>query len=91
VRAAVKQARRKRLKVAMVRLIAAWPFPKGFIQKLDKKKRVFLVAEINAGQIKVEVERYIKKGTVRGLNLMGGRIHTPAEVLEAIESLVTRH
>ena len=91
VRAAVKQARRKKVKVAMVRLIAAWPFPVDFIRKLDTKKRVFLVAEINAGQMKIEVERYIKKGTVQGLNLMGGRIHTPDEILEAIESLGTGH
>jgi 2-oxoglutarate ferredoxin oxidoreductase subunit alpha len=90
VRAAVKQARRKKMKVAMVRLIAAWPFPKDFIRGLDRKKRIFLVAEINAGQIRVEVERYIKQGEVQGLNLMGGRIHTPAEVFEAIEER-TRH
>jgi len=84
VRAAVKLARKKKLKVAMIRLIAAWPFPKDLIQKLDTKKRVFMVAEINAGQVKVEVERYVKKGKVQGLNLMGGRIHTPEEILEAI-------
>lgn len=87
VKAAVKQARKKKFKVAMVRLIAAWPFPKDFLRKLDAKKRVYLVAEINAGQIRIEVERYIKKGTVRGLNLMGGRIHTPGEILDAIKRI----
>ena len=91
VRAAVKQARKKKVKVAMVRLIAAWPFPVDLVRKLDTKKRTFLVAEINAGQMRIEVERYVKKGTVQGLNLMGGRIHTPEEVLEAVESLVTSH
>jgi 2-oxoglutarate ferredoxin oxidoreductase subunit alpha len=89
VRAGVKLARKKKLKVAMIRLIVAWPFPKDLIQKLDTKKRVFVVAEINAGQVKIEVERYIKKGAVQGLNLMGGRIHTPEEILETIESLVS--
>ena len=86
VKPAVRQARRKRFKVAMVRLITAWPFPKAYLKKLDSNKRSFLVAEVNAGQIKVEVERYVKKGKVEGLNLMGGRIHTPGEVLEAIET-----
>jgi 2-oxoglutarate ferredoxin oxidoreductase subunit alpha len=85
VKAAVKQARGKRLKVAMVRLVTAWPFPKGLLQKLDDKKRIYMVAEINAGQIRMEVERCVKKGIVQGLNLMGGRIHTPGEVLEAIQ------
>jgi len=85
VKAAIKQARRRKLKVAMVRLITAWPFPKDLLKKLDTKGKVFLVAEVNAGQIRVEVERYIKKGIVKGLNLMGGRIHTPKEILEAIK------
>jgi 2-oxoglutarate ferredoxin oxidoreductase subunit alpha len=85
VKAAVKKARRKRLKVAMVRLITAWPFPKGLFRKLDKKERIFMVAEINAGQMRIEVERCVKKGTIKGLNLMGGRIHTPSEVLVAME------
>ncbi|MBW2174743.1 MAG: 2-oxoacid:acceptor oxidoreductase subunit alpha [Deltaproteobacteria bacterium] len=83
------QARKKKVKVAMVRLIAAWPFPVDLVRKLDTKKRTFLVAEINAGQMKIEVERCVKKGTVQGLNLMGGRIHTPGEVIEAVESLVS--
>ena len=84
VKAAIKLARKKKQKVAMIRLIAAWPFPKDLIHKLDAKERVFVVAEINAGQMRVEVERYVKEGEVRGLNLMGGRIHTPEEILEAI-------
>ncbi|NVM20877.1 MAG: 2-oxoacid:acceptor oxidoreductase subunit alpha [Desulfobacterales bacterium] len=91
VKAAIKQARKKKFNVAMLRLITAWPFPKDFFRKLDTKKRVYLVAEVNAGQMRIEVERYIKKGTVRRLNLMGGRIHTPAEILYALKSLVTSH
>lgn len=86
VKPAVRQARRKRLKVAMVRLITVWPFPKVYLKALDSENRSFLVAEVNAGQVKVEVERYLKKSPVEGLNLMGGRIHTPGEVLEAIEA-----
>jgi len=87
VKAAVKQARRRNLNVAMIRLITAWPFPKDFLQELDTIDRVFVVAEINAGQMRVEVERYIKQGTVQGLNLMGGRIHTPGEILDAIKTI----
>ncbi len=90
VKAAVRQARRRRFNVAIIRLITAWPFPKDFFRKLDAKKRRFLVAEINAGQIRVEVERYIKKGRVCGLNRMGGRIHTPAEIMDAIKELAPR-
>ena len=91
VKAALKQISGKKMKVAMLRLITAWPTPKDLICKLDKKDRTFLVAEINDGQMKIEFERYIKKGDVEGLNLMGGRIHTPGEILEAVESLITSH
>lgn len=90
VKAAIKSAVKKKINVAMVRLITAWPFPKDLFQKLDRKKRVFVVAEINAGQMRVEVERYVKKGNVVGLNLMGGRIHTPAEVLGAVGKYIRR-
>jgi 2-oxoglutarate ferredoxin oxidoreductase subunit alpha len=89
VKAAIKLARKKKIKVAMVRLITAWPFAKDLFQSLDRENRVFMVAEINAGQMRVEVERYVKKGSVQGLNLMGGRIHSPAEVLEAIENVIS--
>jgi 2-oxoglutarate ferredoxin oxidoreductase subunit alpha len=88
VKAAIKLAQKKKIKAAMVRLITAWPFPKDLFQDLDRKSRTFIVAEINAGQIRVEVERYVKQGGVQGLNLMGGRIHSPAEVMEAIENVV---
>jgi len=88
VKAAIKLAVKKKMNVAMVRLITAWPFPKDLFQKLDRKKRVFIVAEINAGQMRLEVERYVKKASVSGLNLMGGRIHTPKEVLEGIEKYI---
>ena len=90
VKAAIKLAAKKKMNVAMVRLITAWPFPKDFFQKLDQKNRVFVVAEINAGQMRLEVERYIKRGNVEGLNLMGGRIHTPAEVLGAVGNYIRR-
>lgn len=75
-------------KVGMLRLITAWPFPKRLIQELDDPKRTFLVAEINAGQMRAELERYVRKGTVKGLHLMGGRIHTPGEILEQVDQIL---
>jgi 2-oxoglutarate ferredoxin oxidoreductase subunit alpha len=85
VRAAIKKAWVEGMKVAMIRLITVWPFPKDLLKELDREGRTFMVAEINAGQIRTEVERYVKKGEVIGLHLMGGRIHSPDEVLQAIE------
>ena len=78
-------------KVAMLRLITAWPFPKQLIRELDSRGRTFLVAEINAGQMRAELERYVKKGHVQGLHLMGGRIHTPGEVLDGVDQIVGHH
>lgn len=86
VKAAMKNLNGSR-KVAMLRLITAWPFPKQLIQELDRPDRTFLVAEINAGQVRAELERYVKKGNVQGLHLMGGRIHTPGEIIERVDRI----
>jgi 2-oxoglutarate ferredoxin oxidoreductase subunit alpha len=88
VKAALKSLGEDQKDVAMLRLITAWPFPKDLIQGLDRPGRTFLVAEVNAGQVRAEVERYVKKGEVQGLHLMGGRIHTPGEVLDRVHQIV---
>ncbi|MBW2108921.1 MAG: 2-oxoacid:acceptor oxidoreductase subunit alpha, partial [Deltaproteobacteria bacterium] len=42
VRAAVKLARKRKIRVAMIRLITAWPFARTLFEKMDKKGRVLI-------------------------------------------------
>lgn len=86
VRAAVREARRAGMKVGMLRLRTIWPFPEFLFKELAGRVKAFVVAEINYGQIALEVERAVQgKAKVVGCFRMGGRPPYPDEVLDAIK------
>lgn len=84
-RQAVENLRARGKKVGMLRLITVWPFPSRLIRTLAKRVRTFIVPEINYGQMAYEVERTAggKAETVL-MGLMGGSIHTPEEIEDAV-------
>ena len=84
-RYAVQQARDEGIKVGLLRLITVWPFAEDRIRKLAPKVRAFVVPEINYGQIVREVERCAAgKARTRLVPHMGGGVHLPETILEAI-------
>ena len=85
-RAAVDDARAKGLKVGRLRLLTVWPFPERLIGELAEKVKAFVVPEINYGQLVLEVERCAAgRATTILLPHMGGDVHDPAVILQAIE------
>ena len=85
-RLAVEMAREKKIKVGLLRLIVAWPFPEKRIEALAERGTHFVVAENNLGQMFFEVERCAGKG----VNTMlcphcGGEVHSPEEIVQQIE------
>ncbi|MGC8959647.1 MAG: 2-oxoacid:acceptor oxidoreductase subunit alpha [Chloroflexia bacterium] len=82
----VRQARERGLKVGMVKLVTVWPFPEKRLRILAERARAFVVPELNAGQIALEVER-CAAGRARVLPVlhMGGEVIHPDRILEAIE------
>ncbi len=78
-------ARRKGVKVGVIRLIVVWPFPERHIRELAPKIKAFVVPEINYGQIVLEVER-CAAGQTRAVLVphMGGTVHNPADIADAI-------
>jgi len=88
-RIAVKQARAEGIRVGMLRLITVWPFPEDRIRDIAGQVRVFVVPEINYGQISLEVERCAcgKAKTVL-VPHMGGGVHTPETIFKAIKQVV---
>ncbi|NCO41297.1 MAG: 2-oxoglutarate synthase subunit alpha [Armatimonadetes bacterium CG_4_10_14_3_um_filter_66_18] len=79
-------ARAKGLKVGMLRLIVAWPFPEDAVRELSKRIQGFVVPEINYGQMSREVERCSRSDClVELIPRAGGEIHTPEEILAGIE------
>ncbi|MFH1722050.1 MAG: 2-oxoacid:acceptor oxidoreductase subunit alpha [Candidatus Altiarchaeota archaeon] len=85
---AIHMARKKGIKAGMIRLCTIWPFPEQEIRKLAEIVEVFIVPEINNGQIVHEVERCAAgNAKVRLISKLGGDIHTPQEILKVIEEV----
>jgi len=78
-------ARREGIRVGYLRLITVWPFPEERFRQLAGKVGAIVMPEINAGQVVREVERCVA-GQTRVISVphLGGGIHKPEVVLEAI-------
>ncbi len=87
-RMAVQQARQQGIRAGMLQLITVWPFAEERVRTLAAQVKAFIVPEINYGQIVFEVERCAggKTKTVL-LPHMGGSVHKPETILEAIKEL----
>lgn len=84
VKAAVKRARERGLRVGYLRLISLWPFP----DELFNKQTTYLSVELNYdGQLVREVQRATSRGSK--VHFLGkcGELPTIEELLEAFQSL----
>jgi 2-oxoglutarate ferredoxin oxidoreductase subunit alpha len=82
---AVRIAKEKGIKAGLLRLKTIWPFPEEKIAEISKKVEKFVVAEINQGQVRREVERARVNGVpVKGVHKLGGDLITPDEIMEGI-------
>ncbi len=86
---AVQIARSEGIKVGLIRPITLWPFPKTAFANLRRTAKVFLDVEMNAGQMKEDLERVMgPDATIHHLGQGGGRIIYPDEVLEEIKKIM---
>jgi len=86
VRQAVLFARANGLKVGLLRLITAWPFPERIVREVSQSARALLVAEINMGQM-VHPVREVAECPVYGYCHAGGALPPPAELLAHIREV----
>jgi 2-oxoglutarate/2-oxoacid ferredoxin oxidoreductase subunit alpha len=87
-REAIEITRAQGVRVGFLRLCTLWPFPEDRIRELAARGvRGFVVPEVNYGQIAGEVERCAGGGDVMMVGLMGGAVHTPDLIAEAIEEM----
>jgi len=84
-RHAVALARARRHKVGFVNLLTIWPFPVEMLAEAAQGVRSVIVAEMNLGQITLEVERVVGRHKVHGVCRADGQLITPDEILAAIE------
>jgi 2-oxoglutarate ferredoxin oxidoreductase subunit alpha len=84
-REAVDLARAQGVKVGLLRLIVAWPFPEKRIRALAQRIKAFVVPEINYGQMVLEVERCAaERAAAIPVPHGGGGVHDPERICAAI-------
>jgi 2-oxoglutarate ferredoxin oxidoreductase subunit alpha len=85
-RRAVKEARSAGIPVGFLRLVSIWPFPERVVRELAQQVQAFIVAEMNLGQVRLEVERQVRQ-PVHGVHNAGGVMMAPGEILERIKEV----
>jgi len=89
---AVELAREKGIKVGLLRPITLFPFPKHQLLELANQVKGILSVELSAGQMVEDVRLAVEhKVPVEHFGRTGGIIHTPDEILEALEEKIIKH
>ena len=83
---AIDEARKKGIKVGMIRPITLWPFPKDVLNRAADKVKAFISVELNMGQMLEDIELATRcKKPVLLCSRTGGMIHTTENILDAID------
>ncbi|WP_308246958.1 3-methyl-2-oxobutanoate dehydrogenase subunit VorB [uncultured Prevotella sp.] len=83
---AIEMARKKGIKIGLLRPITLWPFPSKEIEAAAKKVKGILVAEINAGQMVDDVKLAVS-GSVPVVHYgrLGGIVPEPEEMVNVLK------
>ncbi len=88
---AIQMAAKKGYKVGLIRPITLWPFPTDIINKLADQVKGILSVEMSAGQMVEDVRLAVNgKVKVEHYGRFGGMVHSPDEVLEALENKIIK-
>jgi 2-oxoglutarate ferredoxin oxidoreductase subunit alpha len=86
---AVELARAKGIKVGLLRPITLFPFPKQELFELADQVKGILSVELNSGQMVEDVKLSVEhKVPVEHFGRTGGIIHTPEEIIAALEQKI---
>jgi len=89
---AIELARKKGIKAGLLRPITLFPYPKQVLFELADQVQGILSVELNAGQMVEDVKLSVQhKVPVEHFGRTGGIIHTPEEVLEALEQKIIKN
>lgn len=87
-RRAVKEARAAGINAGLLRPVTIWPFPEREVAELAQKVRLVVVAEMNLGQLRLEVERAVGgRVAVKGIHRVSGELITVEEILAALREV----
>lgn len=86
---AVEMARQKGIRAGLFRPITLFPFPKKALRNMVGKVKGILSIEMSAGQMVEDIRLSVEcKVKVEHFGRYGGIVHSPAEVLQAMETLL---
>ena len=86
-RQALKIARaRYGRKVGLITLKTLWPFPEEMVAQAAEHVQRVVVAEMNLGQIALEVERIVGRSKVLRVGRADGQIVTPDQIVDAMRA-----
>jgi len=78
----------------LMRLRTLWPFPEGVLRELAREHEAVVVAEMNTGQLVLEVSRVVRvvggERPVEAALRSDGEIITPAEIWQAVKRALGR-
>ena len=82
---AVRDARNEGIRAGLIKLETVWPFPEELIRSVAKNAKALIMAEINGGQMVLELERVVRGACpVHLISNYGGAIIHPGKILEVI-------
>lgn len=85
-KAAVKRLRDEGYRVGLFRPITIWPFPEKRVYELAAGKKGILVAEMNLGQLVLEVQRVVNGlSPVSHIGRANGEVLTPIELVNRVK------
>jgi len=86
---AVDLGREKGIKLGLLRPITLFPFPKEELKRLSKQVKGMLSVEMSLGQMVEDIQLAVGcEQKVRHFGRVGGIIHSPEQVLEAMENII---
>ena len=86
-RQAIRMARaRYGRKVGLLRLKTLWPFPEDEVERVGERVQRLVVAEMNLGQIALEVERIVGRKKVLRVGRADGQMVTPQQIVDAMRA-----
>lgn len=85
---AVKEARAAGIKAGLFRPVTIWPFPEGEVAELARRVKSIVVAEMNLGQLRREVERAARgRVEVKGVHRVSGELVSATEIFAALREV----
>jgi 2-oxoglutarate ferredoxin oxidoreductase subunit alpha len=86
---AISMAKAEGIRVGHLRLVSVWPFPESRIRQLAEQGKVFVLPELNYGQVFLELQRVVE-GRTRSYLVPhgGGTVHDPEQICRKIREAV---